>query len=202
MAEAKTPVDQALDLLVYAPLGLLFSARELIPELAQRGRQQLTNQVGMARLVGQFAVKQGTVEAEKALAKAREQAMAKLGDLMTSGNSETTPAPAEPAAEPPVVAGEPASDPVVVVREPAADPVDPADDVEADLDTILKDRLVVVADEEDEDEDEPVDAEDRSGETTKVRPRAPGEFVCQSCFLVKHPSQLADADKQFCRDCV
>ena len=79
--------------------------------------------------------------------------------------------------------------------------VDP-DDVEADLDTILKDRLVVVADEEEEDEDEPVDAEDRTGETTKVRPRAPGEFVCQSCFLVKHPSQLADADKQFCRDCV
>ena len=74
------------------------------------------------------------------------------------------------------------------------------DDVEADLDTILKDRLVVV-EEEDEEEDEVPDPEDRA-EGTKVRPRAPGEFVCQSCFLVKHPSQLADAKRQLCRDCV
>ncbi|MGH9093644.1 MAG: DUF4193 family protein [Acidimicrobiales bacterium] len=33
-------------------------------------------------------------------------------------------------------------------------------------------------------------------------PKQPGEFVCQSCFLVKHPSQLADRDHMFCRDCV
>jgi hypothetical protein len=26
--------------------------------------------------------------------------------------------------------------------------------------------------------------------------------VCQSCFLVKHPSQLADATRMYCRDCV
>ena len=51
------------------------------------------------------------------------------------------------------------------------------------------------------DEDEPVDAEDKS-DGGKVRPRAPGEFVCQSCFLVKHPSQLADAKRQLCSDCV
>ncbi len=74
------------------------------------------------------------------------------------------------------------------------------DDVEADLDTILKDRLVVAEEEEDED-DEPLDPEDK-GESGKVRPKAPGEFVCQSCFLVKHPSQLADEANQLCRDCV
>ena len=74
------------------------------------------------------------------------------------------------------------------------------DDVEADLDTILKDRLVVV-DDEDDDEDEVPEVDER-GESTKVRPKSPGEFVCQSCFLVKHPSQLADAKRQYCRDCV
>ncbi len=74
------------------------------------------------------------------------------------------------------------------------------DDVEADLDTILKDRLVVVDDEEDDD-DEPLEPEDKA-EASKVRPRAPGEFVCQSCFLVKHPSQLADEALLMCRDCV
>jgi hypothetical protein len=59
----------------------------------------------------------------------------------------------------------------------------------------------VVADEEEDEDDEPLDPEDK-GESGKVRPRAPGEFVCQSCFLVKHPSQLADESRQLCRDCV
>lgn len=75
------------------------------------------------------------------------------------------------------------------------------DDVEADLDTILKDRLVVADDDDDEDEEEALEPEDK-GEASKVRPRAPGEFVCQSCFLVKHPSQLADETLLLCRDCV
>ena len=78
------------------------------------------------------------------------------------------------------------------------DEVDP-DDVEASLDVILKDRLVV--EDEEEDEDEP-DVEDRTEGPTKVQPKRPDEFVCQSCFLVKHPSQLADAKRQLCRDCV
>ncbi len=80
------------------------------------------------------------------------------------------------------------------------DEIDP-DDVEAGLDVILKDRLVVVDEEEDE-EDEVPDPEDRTEGPTKVLPKRPGEFVCQSCFLVKHPSQLADADRMYCRDCV
>src|SRR5579875_1766520 len=56
------------------------------------------------------------------------------------------------------------------------------DDVEASLDVILKSRLVVVDDEEEDEED----AEDEDGgerETaTRVLPKQPGEFVCQSCF--------------------
>ena len=78
--------------------------------------------------------------------------------------------------------------------------IDP-DDVEAGLDVILKDRLVVVDEEEDEEDDVP-DAEDRAEGSTKVLPKRPGEFVCQSCFLVKHPSQLADPERMLCRDCV
>ncbi len=71
-------------------------------------------------------------------------------------------------------------------------------DVEATLDEILKERLVV---EEEEEDDEPADREDQ-GDSGKVAPKRPDEFVCQSCFLVKHPSQLADAKRQYCRDCV
>ena len=74
------------------------------------------------------------------------------------------------------------------------------EDVEASLDTILKERLVV---EEVEDDEEAPEPEDRSGDgVERVLPKQPGEFVCRSCFLVKHPNQLADRKKMLCRDCV
>lgn len=74
------------------------------------------------------------------------------------------------------------------------------EDVEASLDTILKERLVV---EEPEDDEETVEVDDRSADALeRVLPKQPGEFVCRSCFLVKHPNQLADAKHQLCRDCV
>jgi hypothetical protein len=56
-------------------------------------------------------------------------------------------------------------------------------------------------DAEEEDEDVPVDSEDRA-DGTKIQPRRPGEFVCQSCFLLKPQSQLADAKRKLCNDCV
>jgi len=74
--------------------------------------------------------------------------------------------------------------------------------VEASLDVILKDRLVIEEEEEEEEEEEVPDAEERAEGAGKVVPKRPGEFVCQSCFLVKHPSQLADAKRMLCRDCV
>ncbi len=76
------------------------------------------------------------------------------------------------------------------------------DDVEASLDVILKERLVVADEAEDEDDAEPTDAEDRADGATRVLPKQPGEFVCQSCFLVKSQTQLADRRRKLCRDCV
>ncbi|GAC1588292.1 MAG: hypothetical protein NVS3B21_03910 [Acidimicrobiales bacterium] len=75
------------------------------------------------------------------------------------------------------------------------------DEIEATLDEILKERLVV-PEEEDDDEEETPDADERADGVGKVLPKQPNEFVCQSCFLVKHPSQLADATRMWCRDCV
>ena len=38
---------------------------------------------------------------------------------------------------------------------------------------------------------------------TKVAPiREQKEFVCKSCYLVKPRVQLADAQREYCRDCV
>ena len=65
--------------------------------------------------------------------------------------------------------------------------------MEASLDVILKERLVVVDDEDEDDDEEDVgDPDERGDSPLRVLPKQPGEFVCQSCFLVKHPSQLAD----------
>lgn len=56
------------------------------------------------------------------------------------------------------------------------------DDVEADLDTILKDRLVAAEDEGGEDEeDEP---EDRSESSDRLQPKRADEQLCPSCFLL------------------
>jgi hypothetical protein len=99
---------------------------------------------------------------------------------------------AKVAAKPAAAAGEETED------EDEEEPDD--EDVEASLDTILKERLVVEEVEDDEDTPEP---EDRTGDgTERVLPKQPGEFVCRSCFLVKHPNQLADRKKMLCRDCV
>jgi hypothetical protein len=73
------------------------------------------------------------------------------------------------------------------------------EDVEASLDVILKERLVV---EDEPEDDELADVEDRSEMSERVLPKQPDEFVCRSCFLVKHSSQLADKKKVLCRDCV
>ena len=105
-----------------------------------------------------------------------------------------------------VVADEEAAVPAPVVadeeedEEDEDDVIDP-DDVEAGLDVILKDRLVAV-DEDEDDEEEAPETEERGDASTKVLPKRPGEFVCESCFLLKHPSQLADAARNLCRDCV
>jgi hypothetical protein len=63
MSERKSPVDLALDLFVYAPLGLVLNIEEVLPNLVERGHQQ----VNMARMFGQFAVQTGTKEARKRL---------------------------------------------------------------------------------------------------------------------------------------
>jgi len=44
---------------------------------------------------------------------------------------------------------------------------------------------------------------DLSGEelTVRVVPRQADEFTCNSCFLVRHRSQLANEKKMICKDC-
>lgn len=70
---ADDPTEQLLDVLVYAPLGLLLEARDLLPKLADKGRQRMGGQVTVARMVGELAVRQGQRRAEKILERLRQQ---------------------------------------------------------------------------------------------------------------------------------
>ena len=58
------------------------------------------------------------------------------------------------------------------------------DDVEADLDTILKDRMVTVEDNEDEEEETPVVVDNSAEAVEGVQPKRSDEKVCPSCFLL------------------
>ena len=81
---------------------------------------------------------------------------------------------------------------------------DLADEVEASLDVILAERLRgggTDSDEELDDEEEGEDDDAPNQLATVIPVRRPDEFLCQSCFLLKPPGQLADRDHQLCRDC-
>ncbi len=87
----KTPAEQAVEhaveLFVYAPIGLLFEGASLLPQLVEKGKSQVT----MARMIGKFAVGQGRTEATKAASKLQDQAAGVLDFL---GDS-VTPMPAD-----------------------------------------------------------------------------------------------------------
>jgi len=71
--------------------------------------------------------------------------------------------------------------------------IDP-DNVEADLDTILKDRLAA-GDDEDEDEETPDPSPETSGQ---VAPKRDNEWTCEGCFLIVSSSQFGPRDNPRC----
>jgi len=56
------------------------------------------------------------------------------------------------------------------------------DDVEADLDTILKDRLVAADEDGDEDEDD--EPEEKGESADRLQPKRSDEQLCPNCFLL------------------
>lgn len=71
------------------------------------------------------------------------------------------------------------------------------DDVEADLDTILKDRLVANDDGQDEDEEGAEIDDPRSEPGDRLQPKRPDEQLCPTCFLLvraKAPNCPMDDD--------
>jgi hypothetical protein len=67
MSTEKSQIERLLDVVVFAPAGLVQSAAEEFEKLAAKGRHRVEGQVHTARLVGQFAVQTARSEAHKLL---------------------------------------------------------------------------------------------------------------------------------------
>jgi hypothetical protein len=70
MTVRKSLLEQALDLCLYAPVGLAIAVTEEMPQLIDKGRARVNSQLAMAKTVGSFAVAQGQREAERVVRQA------------------------------------------------------------------------------------------------------------------------------------
>jgi len=68
MTDQRPLRDKVLDLVVYAPAGLLRRLRDDLPGLVATGRREVTERVRVAHWVGEMAVNYGRAEARRVLA--------------------------------------------------------------------------------------------------------------------------------------
>lgn len=119
------PIDQLVDLFVYAPVGLLYEYPNVLPKLIKRGKSQ----VQLARVVGQLAVKRGnaSVSADDVAGVAATlvgRAVTEIGaaiGLAPDEDDDTPPPPQAPAPPPPPAPAEAAP---AVAEEPPEAPVE------------------------------------------------------------------------------
>jgi hypothetical protein len=95
MTDERSPLEVALDLFVYAPLGLAATAAEQFPKLAVKGRAQVEGRITVARMVGQLAVAHGRKEVERRLGQAA-RAPASPNGVTGSGDGGSRGRPAGP----------------------------------------------------------------------------------------------------------
>jgi hypothetical protein len=103
-------VEQALDLLLYGPLGLALTVRDEFPKLVEKGRQQIAGQMLVARMAGEFALGQAQREMERLVGQASErlhELQQQRGPLPTQ--PPRAPAPADARGPEPVPATEDAN---------------------------------------------------------------------------------------------
>jgi len=108
----KSPLEQAVDVFVYAPIGLFFEGPSLLPKLVEDGKGYARN----ARVFGEFAVRQGRAELQRRMAALEGQAAEVLrtfgvtgdgvsddvvsDDVVSGDGAEPSRVPAAPAATP------------------------------------------------------------------------------------------------------
>lgn len=83
--EPNDAVRMALDIAVFAPLGLLLTLQDELPKLAAVGRQRAAQQISVARFIGKFAV-------DRLLKTAGQQMSGRASDVHRPGAAEASPA--------------------------------------------------------------------------------------------------------------
>ena len=76
------PVERLLDLILYAPIGLVSKGSDAFPELVERGRSRASN----ARVIGQFALGATNTKARQAVSDA-EQHIAAFFKIVADSSS-------------------------------------------------------------------------------------------------------------------
>jgi hypothetical protein len=103
VTERKSPIEHALDLFFYAPLGFVLNAQEVVPQLIEKGHQQVV----MARMFGKFAIESEApkqiAELQKQVQKVTEQFTARVAPGKPSSNGPAAPAAAATRTSAPVV---------------------------------------------------------------------------------------------------
>ncbi|HEY1832066.1 MAG TPA: hypothetical protein VGG38_17665 [Acidimicrobiales bacterium] len=118
------PLERALDLLLYGPVGVALTVAEDLPGLVDKGRQRVEQEISNARVVGQFFISQLPNQIE-------QQVQQRFGGLLNLFGSNSEAAEEPDAAATTNHAGDtlspvpPASSPQAPPK-PAADPADTA----------------------------------------------------------------------------
>ncbi len=89
MPDERSIADQLVDLLIYAPVGFLLSARTVVPQLVERGRSEVEAPVSTLRLLAQVAARQGRTELQRLCDDIRTQPV--------EGDAQSPAAPPTPA---------------------------------------------------------------------------------------------------------
>ncbi len=110
MSDDRPPIEQVLDVVLYAPIGVALEVQRRLPELVRDGRRQAEQRVVLARFIGKMAVHVGRQELNKRLTEMRQPAPApRTSTVVDTTASDTT-----------------ASDTVVVLATASDSPAVPA----------------------------------------------------------------------------
>lgn len=85
-ARDRGPVDRVLDVALYAPLGLVLTARKWVPQLAAEGRRLVGSQLTAAQAVGRLAVDQGGRQLGTVTQRLARRATSVIGDIVSGGD--------------------------------------------------------------------------------------------------------------------
>ncbi len=92
-----SPLDRALDVALYGPVGLAMAAREMLPDWIAEGRRQVEGQLTLARTIGRLAVHQGPRQAGDVVRRVADQAesvltgLGLIPDARTGSTTRTAP---------------------------------------------------------------------------------------------------------------